>query len=232
MSKNIKLNSGFSFNIKQVALFAILISAIGVLAAVLAFLVGFELFSVEETRNTPYVTSQKEEIKEVKTVETKDLEVISPKELIQELKERNEVDYTFYEKLKKVKNEDREKSLEHRINNSEKEEPLAIEKDTQSKPDLDNSEQQAIKEDTSKFSGKGFTIQVNSFKDKNQADKAVSKLKEKGYTAYIMKKYIDESGLWYRVRVGQFVTREEAEKYAALLKNSENLQPYVTSSDQ
>ena len=57
-----------------------------------------------------------------------------------------------------------------------------------------------------------FAVQVFSFKDKVRADAALKQLKDKGYPAYIMMSDLGPRGVFYRVRVGSFVTEGEAEK--------------------
>lgn len=62
---------------------------------------------------------------------------------------------------------------------------------------------------------KPFAIQVYSFQDKDRAELALASLSNDGYPAYIVTKDLGEKGLWHRVWVGRFQTKEEAE---ALLK--------------
>jgi cell division septation protein DedD len=55
-----------------------------------------------------------------------------------------------------------------------------------------------------------YAVQVYSFKDKARADAALEKLKAKGHKAYVMSSDLGARGVWYRVRVGSFVTEDEA----------------------
>ena len=64
-----------------------------------------------------------------------------------------------------------------------------------------------------------FAIQVYSFKDKNRADMALEKLRQKGYKAYIMISDLGARGLWYRVRVGTFPNEQEAQKALESITN-------------
>jgi cell division septation protein DedD len=57
-----------------------------------------------------------------------------------------------------------------------------------------------------------FAVQVFSFKDKVRADAALKQLKDKGYPAYVMMSDLGPRGVFYRVRVGSFVTELEAQK--------------------
>ena len=73
----------------------------------------------------------------------------------------------------------------------------------------------------SKESGKGWTVQVNAFPDERSAKTWVDRLKNKGYKAYVTEVNVKGKS-WYRVRVGQYNTREEAKKVEEALKTKEN----------
>ena len=73
----------------------------------------------------------------------------------------------------------------------------------------------------SKENGKGWTVQVNAFPDERSAKIWVDRLKNKGYNAYVTE-VIVKGKIWYRVRVGQYGTREEAKKVEEVLKTNEN----------
>jgi len=57
---------------------------------------------------------------------------------------------------------------------------------------------------------KVFVIQVGSFRKENRASLLVKKLKKEGYEAYIVKKDLRDKGIWYRVWVGNFLDKKEA----------------------
>ena len=63
-----------------------------------------------------------------------------------------------------------------------------------------------------KVSGPVFTVQTSSVKDKKSADKTVKALINKGYPAHRTAIEIPGKGTWYRVRVGEFKDKKEAEK--------------------
>ena len=73
----------------------------------------------------------------------------------------------------------------------------------------------------SKESGRGWTVQVNAFPDEKSAKTWVDRLKNKGYKAYVAEANA-KGKIWYRVRVGQYGTREEAKKVEEALKTKEN----------
>jgi cell division protein FtsN len=73
-----------------------------------------------------------------------------------------------------------------------------------------------------------YTVQAGSFKTMDDASKLKSKLEGKGYQSYITT-YDTPDGKWFRVRIGQFKTREQAESTAKKLKTEENLATFIAS---
>ena len=55
-----------------------------------------------------------------------------------------------------------------------------------------------------------FTIQVAAMKDGAAAERIVANLKKDGYSAYLSRIVIPGKGLWFRVRVGSYSSREQA----------------------
>jgi cell division septation protein DedD len=73
-----------------------------------------------------------------------------------------------------------------------------------------------------KESRRPWTVQVNAFPDEKSAKTWVDRLRDKGYNAYLSESRI-QGRVWYRVRVGHFETRDEAEKTQDSLKRKEHL---------
>jgi cell division protein FtsN len=69
--------------------------------------------------------------------------------------------------------------------------------------------------------GKVWTVQVNAFPDERSAKIWVDRLKNKGYNAY-MTEAKNKGKTWFRVRVGKYSTRDEAETAVETLKSKEN----------
>jgi cell division septation protein DedD len=67
-----------------------------------------------------------------------------------------------------------------------------------------------------------WTVQVNAFPDENSAKTLVDRLRDKGYNAYLSESRV-QGRVWYRVRVGRFESRDEAEKTQESLKRKEQL---------
>jgi len=81
---------------------------------------------------------------------------------------------------------------------------------------LGGSQKQAIPEEQG---GEGiFAIQVASFHDLSRAESLVEELKKESYRAYVSPEDLEKQGRWYRVRVGNFKTKEEAESQLPKLK--------------
>jgi cell division septation protein DedD len=89
----------------------------------------------------------------------------------------------------------------------------------------DKAQEHALREpngapDNNKDAGK-WTVQVNAFPDEKSAQSWVERLKNKGYNAYVTDSR-SKGKTWYRVRVGRYNSREEAERIAEALKTKEN----------
>ncbi len=69
--------------------------------------------------------------------------------------------------------------------------------------------------------GGKFTVQVASFKRQEDAVEFAQLLQNKGYKVYVMQTEITGKGVWNRVRVGEFETKNEASSYADQLIENE-----------
>jgi len=101
--------------------------------------------------------------------------------------------------------------------------PKPVEKKAEKTPSPEAAPKPAppIETTESKENGKGWTVQVNAFPDEKSAKTWVDRLKNKGYKAYVAEANA-KGKIWYRVRVGQYNTREEAKKVEEALKTKEN----------
>ena len=70
----------------------------------------------------------------------------------------------------------------------------------------------------SNFSDIPFTIQVSSHKSREQAEIALKGITAAGYPAQIVEINLGDKGKWYRIYVGNFQTKEQANSYMANLK--------------
>ncbi len=72
----------------------------------------------------------------------------------------------------------------------------------------------------------GFAVQVAAVNVRTEADAIVKRLAGKGYSAYV--EVPKGAASTFRVRVGTFETRHEAQDVADKLKKDENFKPWVT----
>lgn len=128
-------------------------------------------------------------------------------------KEAKEVKETTDSKLA-AKGEAKEKK------NPAKEPPAAKAAETavEKTPPVDTAK---VDDGESKDAGKNWRVQVNAYPDELSAKQVVDRLKNKGYNAYFTEvRY--KGKIWYRVNVGKYGTKEEAEKMRESLKTKEN----------
>jgi len=76
-------------------------------------------------------------------------------------------------------------------------------------------------------SGQGFAVQIAALNVRSEADAIAKRLSSKGYAAYVISPANGTPAV-YRVRVGKFPTRREAETIAAKLQKEEQFKPWVT----
>ena len=74
-----------------------------------------------------------------------------------------------------------------------------------------------------------FTIQVGAFKDKATAESVVTRLKGKGFAAYLMTPDAPGGGL-YNVRVGSYPARVDAERVQEKLRDQEKFKPFIVKN--
>jgi DedD protein len=75
--------------------------------------------------------------------------------------------------------------------------------------------------------GSGFALQVTALRDRAEADAIARRLTAKGYSAYVVTPAAGAPSV-YRVRVGKFPTRREAEAVASKLQKEEQFTPWIT----
>jgi cell division protein FtsN len=75
----------------------------------------------------------------------------------------------------------------------------------------------------------GWTVQVSSFRSRALAEELRARLATRGFEAYVLASGSDEARARYRVRVGAFPTRADAERTALELRVERGLSPIVTA---
>lgn len=78
----------------------------------------------------------------------------------------------------------------------------------------------------------GFQLQVASFKDQAEADRAVEDLRKRGHRAFRQAAHVPDRGVWHRVRIGPFKTKLEALKYKERFERTERLAPFLIDPEK
>lgn len=73
-----------------------------------------------------------------------------------------------------------------------------------------------------------WTVQVGAYRARDMAEELQRSLRAGGYDAYLTTVVYDDGRVHYRVRVGSFADRSQAERAAERLKTERSLVPFVT----
>lgn len=130
-------------------------------------------------------------------------------------------DLTFFKTLKDKK----EKSVALQPKKETK--PLA--QKTKRPPEKSTESMKVSVPPRSTGSSGAYTIQVASFSEKKGAETLSQKLKGKGYEAYVTSGEVPQKGTRYRVRIGHYPNRTEAQKAAERIHEAEKLSFLITS---
>jgi cell division septation protein DedD len=72
-----------------------------------------------------------------------------------------------------------------------------------------------------------FTLQVGAFPDRSQALKIAAELEKKGYDSWIQRAKSKDKDI-FRVRVGKFATKQDAEKFKQQFDKKEKYNTFIT----
>lgn len=75
-----------------------------------------------------------------------------------------------------------------------------------------------------------FSIQVGSYLNVDEAYTMVGRWKAKGYSAFYVSADIPGKGRFYRVRLGSFQTKPEAQVFLNQFKKKESVEAFITSN--
>lgn len=76
--------------------------------------------------------------------------------------------------------------------------------------------------------GSGWVVQIGAYKDRATAERVVSTLKRQQFTAFVLAPTAGSPTATFRVRVGPFSERREAENIAGRLQREHQYTPFVT----
>jgi cell division septation protein DedD len=74
-----------------------------------------------------------------------------------------------------------------------------------------------------------FTLQISSTQMRPEADRVAARLRNKGYAPFVVQAEVPGRGKWYRVRLGNFATKEAATRYLADFRRETRLDGFVTN---
>jgi len=149
-------------------------------------------------------------------------------ELESQVKQANEEDeFTFFDTLPDLKMKGG--------TNYRKRFPTAMPQNHQPSPPLNDRSRPKVDDkqaaEVTHSPAEGYTIQVAALRMQKEAEKIIQSLKTKGYSAYLVKDRLErQEGPWYRVRIGQFSGRSEAEEHLHELSERAGVRGFVTAS--
>ena len=76
--------------------------------------------------------------------------------------------------------------------------------------------------------GAGYTVQVTALRGPDGARQVAVRLLAKGFPAYVLQPASGAPVAMYRVRVGRYIDRGEAEQMLQRLEREEQFKPWIT----
>jgi cell division protein FtsN len=149
----------------------------------------------------------------------------SVQELESQVKQANEEDeFTFFETLPDLKMKGGAHYRKRFL--------TVMPQNHQPSPDINNRNRpKADYKQAAAEVSQGYTIQVAALRMQEDAEKIIQSLKTRGYSAYLVKGRPErQEDPWYRVRIGQFSGRSEAEEHLHELSERVGVRGFVTAS--
>lgn len=76
-----------------------------------------------------------------------------------------------------------------------------------------------------------WTLQLSAYQDRSEAERFAAGLRDKGYAPYIVEADVPGKGVWFRVRMGRFGTKDAASTYLADFKRETSIAGIVTNAN-
>jgi cell division septation protein DedD len=105
--------------------------------------------------------------------------------------------------------------------------PRAVERESTPPPPPKPAPAASQNPPASEPSGAGFAVQIAAVGERGEADAIVKRLMGRGYPAYVMAPAAGAPRV-FRVRIGKYKDRREAEKVADRLRKEEQFKPWIT----
>jgi cell division septation protein DedD len=77
--------------------------------------------------------------------------------------------------------------------------------------------------------GGAYALQVAASQNRSDAERFVTKLKDRGYAPYIVEAEVPGKGVWFRVRLGSFPNKEAASRYLNDFRRETQMDAFVTA---
>lgn len=75
-----------------------------------------------------------------------------------------------------------------------------------------------------------WTLQLSAYQDKEEAERFAAGLRDKGYAPFIVEANVPGKGVWFRVRMGRFGSKDAATTYLADFKRETSIAGIVTNN--
>jgi cell division septation protein DedD len=76
-----------------------------------------------------------------------------------------------------------------------------------------------------------WSLQVAASQNQAEAERQVARLKDRGYSPYIVVANLKNRGIWYRVRLGHFGSRDAAKAYLEDFKRETRMDAFVANGN-
>lgn len=151
---------------------------------------------------------------------------VSDSELEAMLKEESSLPMTFEKKLEEKLHPAKEIAV---VKQEDEKKPAAVVKEEKKAEEKTEEKKSAVTEQEVKQTEKParHTLQIGSFSSLKEAQLLQSKFKKHGYSVYINDEEIPGKGMWHRVRLGIYPSREVAEEAAKVLKKNHRISPVI-----
>jgi len=73
-----------------------------------------------------------------------------------------------------------------------------------------------------------WTLQLSASQDQAESDRFAAGLRDKGYAPFIVRADVPGRGVWYRVRMGRFGSKDAAQRYLADFQRETQMEAFVT----
>jgi len=101
--------------------------------------------------------------------------------------------------------------------------PPAAKEPAKDKESKESKEPKEGKEKKSKF-----TLQISSFQERAEADALIARLSGIGYKPYLVMSNVPDKGVFFRVRIGEYGSKSDAQDAKAEFEKKQHLLAYVT----